>query len=237
MKKTFTLIELLVVIAIIAILAGMLLPALNKARARAKDASCKNNMKSMSMTFIMYSDDNDGYIMPGGKSTAYCWPMYYIHYAMPTDSLTTARNFNTAWKGSAAKQYQGIMCPFNKKSRADMTCKYGCTYTANAAIIPNATPQDGKYVVLGSNDVMARKISSYSGASQLLLLFESYKDCRASGASMTSSYSTTDLIPDHMDRMNITWLDGHVSNMTYKDFLDKAAINYQYFPWLDKNQP
>ena len=63
MKKTFTLIELLVVIAIIAILASMLLPALSKAREKARAISCVNNMKSLILTFLMYTDENDSYSM------------------------------------------------------------------------------------------------------------------------------------------------------------------------------
>ncbi|MCW5554951.1 MAG: prepilin-type N-terminal cleavage/methylation domain-containing protein [Verrucomicrobiae bacterium] len=70
--RAFTLIELLVVIAIIAILAAMLLPALSKAKQRAQQANCLNNLKQMGLGMMLYVGDNND-VMPGFASGTHGW--------------------------------------------------------------------------------------------------------------------------------------------------------------------
>lgn len=94
LRKVFTLIELLIVIAIIAILAAMLLPALNKARDRAKAISCTNTLRQIGLTIQTYCNDHD-------SMTPY--------NAWDTDDKTSWRG--RLYKAGYIKTYKGTYCP------------------------------------------------------------------------------------------------------------------------------
>jgi len=95
----FTLVELLIVIAIIAILAGMLLPALKNARDMAKSSTCVNNLKQIGVFVNFYASDYDDYILPSQNSVGYLWwlvleNLYNPRFSYPGNTSGTSQVFH-----------------------------------------------------------------------------------------------------------------------------------------------
>ncbi len=145
-KQNFTLIELLVVIAIIAILAAMLLPALNQARERGRATSCLNNLKQMHLGYVSYADTyND--VIPGiitGRGTAgeryWDWvlsPFLEGNTTQSYDNRTQKRRYNCPSAFKTDTTYGTTLAQVNVPGLADRCWRYSRLKR------PSIQPQNG----------------------------------------------------------------------------------------------